>query len=91
MTKNRTLVFLAIAAGIICIGMAIVYWTVPEKSLPLPDFLGHANSSAHHFKHGIAAFLVGLACFAFAWFKSGPRKQVESGGTQTPAGTDSPS
>jgi hypothetical protein len=90
-TKNRTLVFLGIAGGIICIGMAIMYWTVPEKSLPLPDILGHANSSAHHIKHGIAAFLVGLALFAFAWFKSGPRKKVESGSTQTPAGTDSAS
>jgi len=25
-------------------------------------------------KHGIAAFLLGLACFAFAWFKSGPKR-----------------
>lgn len=90
MTKNRTWVFLGIAAGIICIGMAILYWTTPAKDLPLPSFLGKENSSAVHVKHGIAAFLVGLACFAFAWFKTGPRKQVESG-AQTPAGTDSPS
>jgi hypothetical protein len=25
-------------------------------------------------KHGIAAFLLGLACFAFAWFRSGPKR-----------------
>jgi hypothetical protein len=25
-------------------------------------------------KHGIAAFFVGLACLAFAWFNSGPKK-----------------
>ena len=30
-------------------------------------------------KHGIAAFLVGLACLAFAWFNTGPKK----GSTET--------
>jgi 1,4-dihydroxy-2-naphthoate octaprenyltransferase len=25
-------------------------------------------------KHGIAAFLVGLACFVFAWFRTGPKR-----------------
>jgi hypothetical protein len=29
-------------------------------------------------KHGIASFLVGLACFAFAWFNSGPKKGAAS-------------
>jgi hypothetical protein len=34
---------------------------------------GHENGvSAVHVKHGIASFLVGIACFVFAWFKSGP-------------------
>ena len=27
-------------------------------------------------KHGIAAFLVGLACLAFAWFNTGPKKRA---------------
>ena len=27
-------------------------------------------------KHGIAAFLVGLACFVFAWFNTGPKKRA---------------
>ena len=58
MTKNRTLMFLGIAAGIICIGMAFVYWTTPAKDLPLPNILGHDSSSAVHVKHGIASFLV---------------------------------
>jgi hypothetical protein len=25
-------------------------------------------------KHGIAAFCLALACFVFAWFRSGPQK-----------------
>ena len=29
-------------------------------------------------KHGIAAFLVGLACFVFAWFNTGPKKTPPS-------------
>ena len=91
MTKNRTLMWLGIAAGIICIAAAIMYWTTPAKDLPGPSFLGHDSSSAVHVKHGIAAFLVGLACFAFAWFQSGPRKKVEGGSSQGSAGSDSAS
>ena len=49
-----------IAAGIIFIAIAIMFWTVPPKSLPLPNFLGHEKGvSAVHVKHGVASFLVG--------------------------------
>jgi hypothetical protein len=72
--RGRSLVWLAVLAGIVLIALAIVYWVEPAKSLPswLP---GHqAGSSHHHIKHGIASFLVGLACLVFAWFRSaGPR------------------
>ena len=72
--NRRTLAGLAIVAGIALIAVAIVYWAEPAKSLP-SFFPGHqAGSSHHHTKHGIAAFLVGLACFAFAWFNTGPKK-----------------
>jgi hypothetical protein len=74
MNRQRALVLLGIAAGIAFIAIAILYWTVPPKSLPLPNFLGHEDGvSAVHVKHGIASFCVGLACFVFAWFQSGPR------------------
>ena len=37
-------------------------------------FPGHeAGSSHHHVKHGIAAFLLGVAALVLAWFQSGPR------------------
>jgi hypothetical protein len=76
MDRQRLLVLGGIAAGVIFIAIAIMYWTVPPKSLPLPNFLGHENGvSAVHVKHGVASFLVGLACFAFAWFQSGPKKR----------------
>src|SRR5579864_4653623 len=72
--NRRALAGLAVVVGIALIAIAIVYWAEPAKSLP-SFFPGHqAGSSHHHTKHGIASFLVGLACFAFAWFNTGPKK-----------------
>jgi len=72
--NRRTLAALAVALGIVLIAIAVVYWVEPARSLP-SFFPGHeAGSSHHHVKHGIASFLVGLACFAFAWFNTGPKK-----------------
>jgi len=74
MRNDRLLVAAAIVLGIVLIVIAIVYWAEPAKSLP-SFFPGHqAGSTHHHTKHGIASFLVGLACFAFAWFRSGPKR-----------------
>jgi len=68
------LVALAVVLGIALVAIAAVYWAEPARSLP-SFFPGHeAGSDHHHVKHGIAAFLVGLACFAFAWFNTGPKK-----------------
>jgi hypothetical protein len=79
MSKQRALVIAGVLAGIFFIAVAIMYWTVPPKSLPLPNFLGHESGvSAVHVKHGVASFLVGLACFAFAWFQSGPKRERAS-------------
>jgi hypothetical protein len=72
--NRRLLVALAVVLGVVLVAIAVVYWVEPAKSLP-SFFPGHAaGSSHHHAKHGIAAFLVGLACFAFAWFNSGPKR-----------------
>ena len=72
MTKNRNLIALAVIVGILLLALAILYWVDPAKSLP--SFIpGHKDgSNHHHIKHGIAAFVVALGCFAFAWFQSGP-------------------
>jgi hypothetical protein len=79
MSKQRALVIAGVLAGIFFIAVAIMYFTVPPKSLPLPNFLGHESGvSAVHVKHGVASFLVGLACFAFAWFQSGPKRERAS-------------
>ena len=72
MTKNRRLILPAVILGIVLIVIAIIYWVSTASSLP-SFFPGHkTGSSTTHVKHGIAAFLLGLACFVFAWFQTGP-------------------
>lgn len=76
MNNAKTLVALAVAAGIVLLVIAGVYFAEEAKSLP-SFFPGHASSGSeattHHVKHGIAAIVVALACFVFAWFQTGPK------------------
>jgi Na+/H+ antiporter NhaD/arsenite permease-like protein len=73
----RKLILPAVIVGIVLIAVAVVYFVQPEHSLP-SFFPGHASATSaeanhHHTKHGIAALVVALACFAFAWFQTGPK------------------
>jgi uncharacterized membrane protein HdeD (DUF308 family) len=71
--QQRYLTIAAVVLGIVFIAIGIVYFVEPAKSLP-SFFPGHQSGSDHHHtKHGIAAVLVGIGCFVFAWFQSGPR------------------
>jgi len=71
---------LAIVLAVLLIVVAIVYWVEPAKSLP-SFFPGHQSGSPdHHIKHGVAAFVVGLAVLAFAWFQSGPKSRARRTG-----------
>ena len=73
---RKWLVALALLLGIVLIVIAVIYWVEPADSLP-SFFPGHeVGSDHHHVKHGIAVFLVGLACLAFAWFNTGPKKRA---------------
>jgi hypothetical protein len=77
MPKNQVLALAAAIVGFILIVIAVIYWIEPAHSLP-GFFPGHeAGSNHHHTKHGIAAFVLGLGCFAFAWFTSG-KKDTEA-------------
>jgi hypothetical protein len=72
MTKNRALVLPAIVAGLVLMTIAVIYWADSASNLP-SFFPGHeAGSAHHHVKHGLAAFILGLGAFTFAWFQSGP-------------------
>jgi uncharacterized RDD family membrane protein YckC len=71
---KRALIVGSVVLGVALIVVAVVYWVEPAKSLP-GFFPGQdSHSTTHHLKHGIAAFLVGLALLAFAWFQSAPTK-----------------
>jgi len=73
-TRHPAVVVTAFVLGVALIVLAIVYWAEPAGSLP--SFIpGHeAGSGHHHVKHGIAAFLLGLALLVFAWFQTGKRQ-----------------
>jgi hypothetical protein len=74
MRNDRALAIAAVVIGIALIVVAVIYWVEPAKSLP-GFFPGQqAGSNHHHAKHGIAAFLLGVACLVFAWFRTGPRR-----------------
>ena len=71
MRNDRLLVVLALVVGTVLIVVGVIYWVEPARSLP-GFFPGHqAGSGHHHVKHGIAAFLLGLAALVFAWFRTG--------------------
>jgi uncharacterized membrane protein HdeD (DUF308 family) len=80
MGNSRAVVALAVVAGVVLLVVSGIYFVEPAHSLP-SFFPGHvgANSSEyahHHVKHGIAALVVGLGCFVFAWFATGPRSHA---------------
>ena len=70
---KKPLAILAVIIGLLFLYVSYVYATHSAGLLPsyYPGYL--QNSSIVHAKHSIAAFILGLACFIFAWFQSGPK------------------
>ena len=63
--------WLLVAAGIVCVGIAVVYFARPASQLP-SFFPGHDPAlSRHHTTHGIGMIVVGLVCWAAAWLSTG--------------------
>jgi len=78
MTKHRALILPAVVVGIVLLVIGIVYLAEPAKSLP-SFFPGHtAGSAHHHVKHAIAALVVALGAFTFAWFQTEPSKSAHA-------------
>jgi uncharacterized membrane protein HdeD (DUF308 family) len=79
MGNLRKLAIPAVVLGVLLIVVAVIYFAQPAHSLPsfFPGHVSAGDSEAahHHTKHGIAALVVALACFAFAWFQTGPKTQ----------------
>lgn len=69
-------IIVGILVGIACFGLMVVYWTTPAGSLPawFPGFI--AGSAVVHVKHGVAALIVALASFIFAWFSAGKKRTI---------------
>jgi hypothetical protein len=72
MNKNRQLIVPAVVVGVLLLALAVLYFA--DTADALPSFIpGHeAGSSHHHIKHGIAALVLGIGAFVFAWFQTGP-------------------
>jgi len=73
--NDRLLGALSALLGLVLVAIGVTYIALTEHDIP-SFFPGHVShpSSHHHVKHGIAAIFLGLACFAFAWFRTGPRE-----------------
>jgi hypothetical protein len=71
-TKRPALIVPAVIVGLALLALAVLYFV--DSAASLPSFIpGHqAGSAHHHVKHGIAAGLLGIACFILAWFQTGP-------------------
>ena len=71
---NKPLVILAVVFGILFLVAAVIYFMTPARYLP-SYFPGYDRAlMSHHYKHGIGSFLLGIACFVYAWFQSGKKK-----------------
>lgn len=71
---NKLLMWGSVLLGVILVVIAVVYLITPAGSLPsiMPGF--QAGSAHVHYKHALGSFILGLALFAFAWFKGAPAK-----------------
>ncbi len=67
----------AVVLGIVFLALAALYWMTPAGNVPsfLPGY--EAGSTTVHFKHGLAALILAGGLFVLAWFKSGPRPDVQ--------------
>jgi len=76
--RHPAVIVAAVVVGIALVALGIYYWVEPAGSLAsfVPGY--EAGSGHHHVKHGIAAFLLGVALLIFAWFQTGARSRGSS-------------
>jgi len=71
--NNKAIVAIASILGVVFLIVAVLYFTQTSGNLPT-FFPGYKVGSADkHMKHGIAAAVLGVACFIFGWFASGSK------------------
>jgi uncharacterized membrane protein len=78
MNNSKLLVPLAIVLGIVFLIITYVYATHAANVLP-SFFPGYdLASNKIHTKHAIAAFVLAVGSFVWAWFQSGPKSTSEA-------------
>ena len=67
--KRKAMLWVSIVVGIVLIYIGVIYATHTAGTLP-HYYPGYATGSAiKHFKHSLAAFILGILCFVYAWFQ----------------------
>jgi hypothetical protein len=68
--KRSIRVALGIILGLFLVGIAALYWLTPAGQLPtyVPGY--EAGVTSTHFKHGLAALILGIFSLIYAWFGS---------------------
>ncbi len=76
---NKLFLWGSVVLGVVFLAVSIFYWITPAGSLPsfVPGYA--VGSTTIHFKHGLAALILGIGLFIYAWFQSGPSSE-QSGG-----------
>ena len=70
---HTTLLILAVLVGIAFVALGFFYAVTPAGNLPA-FFPGFEIASTHiHVKHALAAFVLGIGSFVWAWFRSGKK------------------
>ena len=67
-----------VVVGILLLIVSVVYFTHAANVLP-HFFPGYdATMTAKHTKHGIAALILAVLAFIYAWFQAGPKKAASA-------------
>ena len=68
-----------IAAGVICVAVAVEYFARPASQLP-SFFPGHdVTLTRHHITHGVGMLVLAALCWVGAWFTTGSRTSRDGG------------
>jgi amino acid permease len=78
--SNKAIAIVAGIVGVILLGVGFMYMTQTADHLP-SFFPGHSATATpdKHMKHAIAAIVVAVFLFVFAWFASGKKSTSAAG------------
>ena len=75
---KKLLTWGAVALGVLLVLLAVYYWITPAGSLA-PFVPGYEPGvTSVHIKHGLAALILAMLLFIYAWFSSGSQRSSMS-------------